>query len=95
MGERDEMGEMRWEKYDEMRERQDVRGDELLMKDNRWMEGPTSVSTTFVVEVLDLCPQRIAGVISYKNDDDDDDNGDDYDDDDNDEMMMIIHTTDP
>ena len=72
------------------------------------MEGPTSVSKTFVVEVLDLCPQRIAGVISYNtqyahNDDDDDDddddvdddNGDDYDDDDNDEMMMIIHTTDP
>ena len=66
------------------------------------MEGPTSVSTTFVVEVLDLCPQRIAGVISYNtqyahNDDDDDgDNCDDYDDDDdNDEMMMIIHTTDP
>ena len=68
------------------------------------MEGPTSVSKTFVVEVLDLCPQRIAGVISYNtlyahneddDDDDDDNNGDDYDDDDNDEMMMIIHTTDP
>ena len=46
------------------------------------------------MEVLDLCPQRIAGVISYNtqyahNDDYDDD---DYDDD---EMMMIIHTTDP
>ena len=41
------------------------------------MEGPSSVSTTFVVEVLDLCPQRIAGVISYNtqyaHDDDDDD----------------------
>ena len=59
------------------------------------MEGPTSVSKTFVVEVLDLCPQRIAGVISYNtqyahneddddDDDDDDDNGDDYDDDDDD-----------
>ena len=83
-----------------------MRGDELLKKDkdNRCMEGPTSVSTTFVVEVLDLCPQRIAGVISYNthyahneddDDDDDDNNGDDYDDDDNDEMMMIIHTTDP
>jgi hypothetical protein len=65
------------------------------------MEGPSSVSKTFVVGVLDLCPQRIAGVISYNTqyahkDDDYDDNGDDYDDDDdNDEMMMIIHTTDP
>ena len=59
-----------------------------------WEEGASSVITTFVVEVLDLCPQRIAGVISYntqyaRNDDYDDD---DYDDD---EMMMIIHTTDP
>ena len=64
--------------------------DELLKKDDRQIEGPK----TFVVEVLDLCPQRIAGVISYntqyaRNDDYDDD---DYDDD---EMMMIIHTTDP
>ena len=68
--------------------------DELLKKDDRQIEGPSSVSKTFVVEVLDLCPQRIAGVISYNtqyahNDDYDDD---DYDDD---EMMMIIHTTDP
>ena len=50
--------------------------------------------TDFRTQVLDLCPQRIAGVISYNtqyahNDDYDDD---DYDDD---EMMMIIHTTDP
>jgi len=29
------------------------------------MEGSSSVSTTFVVEVLDLCPQRISDVISY------------------------------
>ena len=50
------------------------------------------------MEVLDLCPQRIAGIISFntqyahnEDDDDDDDNGDDYDDDDNDEMMMIIY----
>jgi hypothetical protein len=68
-------------------------------------------SGMYIVTDLDLCPQRIAGVISYNTqyahndddddddngDDDDDDNGDDYDDgdDDNDEMMMIIHTTDP
>ncbi len=56
------------------------------------MEGSSSISTTFVVEVLDLCPQRIAGVISYNtqyahddDDDDDDDSDDDGDSDDGDD----------
>ena len=47
-----------------------------------WEEGASSVITTFVVEVLDLRPQRIARVISFKTQhahDGDDDDGDDDD----------------